>query len=98
MKENTSIEIQGLDKRDYTLTEIEAPKGYNLLTSPYTVEGSKLAKATESAANYTLSVENNAGTELPTTGGIGTTIFYIMGSILVLGAGVVLVTRRRIRR
>lgn len=98
MKENTSIEIQGLDKKDYTLTEIEAPKGYNLLTSPYTVEGSKLAKATESAANYTLSVENNAGTELPTTGGIGTTIFYIMGSILVLGAGVVLVTRRRIRR
>jgi fimbrial isopeptide formation D2 family protein/LPXTG-motif cell wall-anchored protein len=40
-------------------------------------------------------VINNAGTELPSTGGIGTTIFYIIGAILVIGAGVVLVTRRR---
>ena len=40
-------------------------------------------------------VTNNSGTELPSTGGIGTTIFYIIGAILVIGAGVVLVTRRR---
>ena len=40
-------------------------------------------------------VVNNAGTELPSTGGIGTTIFYIIGAILVIGAGVVLVARRR---
>ena len=40
-------------------------------------------------------VVNNAGAELPSTGGIGTTIFYIIGAILVIGAGVVLVTRRR---
>lgn len=38
---------------------------------------------------------NTKGVELPSTGGIGTTIFYIVGAILVLGAGVVLVTRRR---
>ena len=42
-----------------------------------------------------ITVVNNAGTELPSTGGIGTTIFYIIGAILVIGAGVVLVTRRR---
>jgi len=40
-------------------------------------------------------IVNNAGTQLPSTGGIGTTIFYIVGAILVLGAGILLVTRRR---
>jgi len=42
-----------------------------------------------------LTVENKKGTELPSTGGIGTTIFYIVGAILVLGAGAVLVARRK---
>ena len=46
-------------------------------------------------ANQEVEVENQAGAELPSTGGIGTTIFYILGAILVIGAGVVLVTRRR---
>ena len=45
--------------------------------------------------NQALEIENNKGTLLPSTGGIGTTIFYIIGAILVIGAGVVLVTRRR---
>ena len=40
-------------------------------------------------------IVNEQGTELPSTGGIGTTIFYVIGTILVLGAGVVLITRRR---
>ena len=40
-------------------------------------------------------VVNEKGTELPSTGGIGTTIFYVVGAILVLGAGVLLVSRRR---
>ena len=43
----------------------------------------------------TTDIENKEGTTLPSTGGIGTTIFYIIGAILVIGAGVVLVTRRR---
>jgi len=43
-------------------------------------------------------VVNNAGSSLPSTGGIGTTLFYIIGGILVVGAAVVLVTRRRMRR
>ena len=42
-----------------------------------------------------LEIENKKGTELPSTGGIGTTIFYVVGAILVLGAGIVLITRRR---
>ena len=49
--------------------------------------------ATNNVFNTT--VVNNKGTELPSTGGIGTTIFYVIGAILVLGAGILLVTRRR---
>ena len=56
----------------------------------------KTITATEANANlFELDVENQAGTELPSTGGIGTTIFYVVGAILVIGAGVVLITRRR---
>ena len=40
-------------------------------------------------------IMNNSGTQLPETGGMGTTIFYVLGSILVIGAVVLLVTRKR---
>lgn len=43
----------------------------------------------------TTSIENNSGSILPSTGGIGTTIFYVLGAILVLGSGVILITRKR---
>ena len=45
--------------------------------------------------SLTATVVNQSGLELPETGGIGTTIFYIIGGILVLGAGILLITRRR---
>jgi len=51
--------------------------------------------AKTSAAIAELEVINQKGTELPSTGGIGTTIFYVVGAILVIGAGVILITRRR---
>ena len=40
-------------------------------------------------------IENQSGAQLPSTGGIGTTIFYVLGSVLVLGAAVLLVTKKR---
>ena len=40
-------------------------------------------------------VVNKAGIELPSTGGMGTTIFYVLGSVLVIGAVVLLVTKKR---
>ena len=40
-------------------------------------------------------IENKSGTELPSTGGIGTTIFYVLGSILVIGAVVLLIAKKR---
>ena len=49
----------------------------------------------DSIATVRYEVENNKGSVLPSTGGIGTTIFYVVGAILVIGAGVVLITRRR---
>lgn len=44
----------------------------------------------------TITVENQGGQELPSTGGIGTTIFYVVGGLLVVGAAVLLVTRRKV--
>ena len=43
----------------------------------------------------TAQIENKAGTLLPSTGGMGTTLFYILGGALVVAAGVLLVTKRR---
>ena len=48
-----------------------------------------------SALTVTEGVANNTGLELPATGGMGTTIFYVVGSILVLVAVVLLVTKKR---
>ena len=42
-----------------------------------------------------MTVANNSGASLPETGGVGTSMFYIAGAALVIGAGVVLVSRRR---
>ena len=81
--------IKGLDKDtnvSYWLEETVAPKGYNKLSARQEVKAGGTA---------TINVINEKGAELPSTGGIGTTIFYIVGAILVIGAGVVLVTRRR---
>lgn len=44
---------------------------------------------------FEVTIKNQSGSVLPSTGGIGTTIFYIVGAILVIGAGVILITKRR---
>ena len=62
------------------------------------VDGGTAENGTVSSGVVSATVTNTKGSVLPTTGGIGTTIFYIVGVILVLGAGVLLVTRRRVSR
>ena len=45
-----------------------------------------------------VTIQNQAGTVLPSTGGIGTTIFYVIGGAMVITAGVLLVTKRRLSK
>lgn len=83
----------GLANGAYTLEETTIPEGYNKMDDTAVT----IADNDASTANLsqTKTVINNAGSVLPSTGGIGTTIFYIVGAILVVGAGILLVTRRR---
>ena len=95
-----TITINGLDSDvTYSLKETKAPTGYNLLEEPVEVKATETEGEGEDAVTTfvfeKIDVENNKGSVLPSTGGIGTTIFYILGSILVIGAGVLLVTKRR---
>lgn len=93
------VTISGLGNGSYTLTETKAPEGYIAMTESVTVTvNSTNNDATVNDNKYVsggVEVTNEAGTALPSTGGIGTTIFYVIGAVCVLGAGVLLVTRRR---
>lgn len=87
-----NITITGVDADEgYSIEETEAPAGYNKLTGAVSI--------TVNAENSLVQpVENNKGTALPSTGGRGTRIFYLVGIICVAGAGIVLVSRRRMSR
>lgn len=84
----------GLADGTYKLEETKAPAGYNPLTAPVEV---KVAGSTTDTTklSVTAEVENKTGTLLPSTGGMGTTIFYVLGAVLVMGAVVLLVTKKR---
>lgn len=105
MTENTTIVVKGLDNTwSYTLKETKVPDGYNQ-AADIAIAGADLTKveegvdtSIESTALYKETVINNSGTELPSTGGTGTMMFYVIGAILMAGAGVVLVSRRRMSR
>ncbi len=86
------IVIWGVDAdNDYTLVETQAPAGYNKLVEAVSV--------TVDAGNEThIDVENKAGSELPSTGGIGTTIFYVLGGLMAAGAAVVLIAKKRVEQ
>lgn len=92
--------ITGLKPGTYYLKEIAAPKGYNLLAAPTKVEVTsegkiKVNSQTGMVETDKVKVLNKSGTILPSTGGIGTTVFYIAGAFLVLISGVVLIAKKR---
>lgn len=96
-EEETTENIGGRDVtysvpvlKDYTITIDDAATS----TFSATISGSETLTST-TKGDVSTSIANTKGVELPSTGGMGTTIFYIIGAVLVLGAGVVLVTRRR---
>jgi LPXTG-motif cell wall-anchored protein len=74
------------------------PSGYLAAYVKSVTETSTItATGTAGAGHYELNVPNKAGITLPGTGGMGTTIFYIAGGILMVAAVVVLITRKRMR-
>ena len=139
--ENGILIFNGLGEGKYTITEIKAPDGYNLLPDPIYVEiefdpiakdengenkvddagnpvmaetpkwnayrinadgsrqkdddGNDIKIASVEDNMFELEVVNQSGAQLPSTGGIGTTIFYVLGGILVVGAGIMLVVKKR---
>ena len=110
--ESGHLKFEGLNAGTYTITEVVAPKGYNLLKDPVTVEikaelddkektcewSAKMGEEDLSANDnnlFEVQIKNKSGATLPSTGGIGTRIFYGLGTVLVLGAGIVLISRKR---
>ena len=96
------LEIKGFDANtNYYLEETKAPDGYNKLAERVEI-AVKNANLEASVSNDTLQsggvhIVNKAGDLLPTTGGMGTTILYIIGGVLVVAAGSMLVIRRKRR-
>lgn len=104
---NGLITFEGLGAGTYYITELKTLGGYNLLTAPITV--TITATPSETGCSWTVStnaafeddmvkltVENNKGSVLPITGGIGTTIFYVIGGLLVCGAVVMAITKKKL--
>ena len=94
------LKIEGLDAGTYYLTETEQPAGYNKLKDPVKVvikEDGTITVGEDTTPVTEVKVLNNTGSLLPSTGGSGTTLIYILGAILVLGSSVVLITKKRMR-
>lgn len=103
------ITIKGLDDAtEYYLYETKAPAGYNRLTdavkfkitATYNDTGDSYTSVTAAVndveqQSVSVQVANNKGSTLPSTGGIGTTLFYVIGGVLMAVAAVLLVTKKR---
>lgn len=88
---NHSATIEGLAAGTYYLQEDKAPTGYNKLTGRKQITVLKDKPAGKNNAN----VQNNAGIQLPSTGGMGTTVFAIVGLLVMAGAAVTLIVKKR---
>ena len=96
------LRFEGLSAGTYTITELKAPDGYNILDDELELtirwdetNGFTYAGAVDSDGAARITVVNQIGSELPSTGGIGTTVFYVCGGILLMAAVVLLVTKKR---
>ena len=100
---NGKFELVGLDEGTYALHETEAPEGYNklaedlevVITSEHNDADLTATYEINDAAPATIEVENKTGGLLPETGGIGTIIFYIVGIVMMLGAAILLISKKR---
>ncbi len=104
-----NIEVVGLDDTQYYLYETKAPDGYEIMGGCVNVKINGVFATPDSTGGKgpgtiiqglgtevdKISVLNQSGTRLPATGGIGTTIFYVVGSILLVGATILLIVKKR---
>ena len=98
--------FKGLADGRYFLYETKAPKGYNKLKNPvlilindtgllsYQISGGTMQFV---PARDPVRIENKTGTVLPSTGGVGTTMMYIVGAVLLIGSGVLLITKKNVK-
>lgn len=106
--ETGRVSFSGLGTGVYYLTEVQAPNGYNLLDEPiklvidfnyqtgtFTYDWRHEGADNALSATMTIQIVNTKGNVLPETGGMGTTMFYVFGGIMVLAATVLLVTKKR---
>ena len=104
------LRFDGIPAGEYTITELKAPDGYNMLKKPVEITiycelpeegtGNCVWTVTENAkiiddGIVRIDIVNKTGSLLPATGGIGTTIIYVVGAVLVVGAIVLLVIKKR---
>lgn len=91
----TPAGYNAIDPQKFTVSATHANEELTALNGT-PADGSVITMTgTPATGTVSTDVLNNSGATLPSTGGIGTTIFYVIGAILVIGAGVILVTRRR---
>jgi len=109
---NGELGVRGLDAGLFYLEETKAPTGYNLMETPVQIQitptysTDAYGKATvtvnykvdsrDQGTSSDIEVRNSSGSTLPITGGVGTTMFYVIGGILVAAAVVLLISRRRV--
>lgn len=90
--------VTGLPAGDYWLQETKAPAGYNLMTKrqKFTVTLNIPENGEPSVTKVETNIENTkGGSTLPSTGGMGTTALYTIGGMMVAGAAVLFVVRKR---
>ena len=105
--EDGLLTFTGLGAGTYTLTETVTPTGYNTMkpitftvsfdrtTKQFSTNSNQIYVSTTTPNTLYGEIINEAGTTLPATGGMGTTIFYILGGLMVTGAAVLLITKKR---
>lgn len=106
----STFTFNGLDDGIYKLSETTTPKGYNTIedkiftiSADHTVDAVTKLEATgglaidgdEANGLLTAEIKNQKGVTLPGTGGVGTTIFYIIGGLMISGALVLLIVKKR---